>query len=755
MELRRRVGRPKCRPSTCSSYLGLGPLSITGGHRDTSCQDLPHLGTRTCSRLSPLLLQCRSPRPSLSLDNLLVLTVATRETEGFRRFKRSGQFFNYKIQALGLGEDWSGEKGSSAGGGLKVRLLKKALEKHADKENLVILFTDSYDVVFASGPRELLKKFRQARSQVVFSAEELIYPDRRLEAKYPAVSDGKRFLGSGGFIGYAPNLSKLVAEWEGQDSDSDQLFYTKIFLDPEKRERINITLDHRCRIFQNLDGALDEVVLKFEMGHVRARNLAYDTLPVLIHGNGPTKLQLNYLGNYIPRFWTFETGCAVCDENLRSLRGIGDEALPTVLVGVFIEQPTPFLSLFFQRLLRLHYPRKQMRLFIHNHVSTRLRGSLGPWRPSPSPADSGSPTRRDLCRQDRSCTYYFSVDADVALTEPKTLRLLIEQNKNVIAPLMTRHGRLWSNFWGALSADGYYARSEDYVDIVQGRRVGVWNVPYISNIYLIKGSALRAELQQTDLFHHRKLDPDMAFCANIRQQDVFMFLTNRHTFGHLLSLDNYQTTHLHNDLWEVFSNPEDWKEKYIHENYTKALAGKLVETPCPDVYWFPIFTEAACDELVEEMEHYGQWSLGDNKDNRIQGGYENVPTIDIHMNQINFEREWHKFLVEYIAPMTEKLYPGYYTRAQFDLAFVVRYKPDEQPSLMPHHDASTFTINIALNRVGVDYEGGGCRFLRYNCSIRAPRKGWTLMHPGRLTHYHEGLPTTRGTRYIAVSFVDP
>lgn len=234
-----------------------------------------------------------------------------------------------------------------------------------------------------------------------------------------------------------------------------------------------------------------------------------------------------------------------------------------------------------------------------------------------------------------------------------------------------------------------------------------------------------------------------------------MFLTNRHTFGHLLSLDNYQTTHLHNDLWEVFNNPEEWKEKYIHENYTKALAGKLVETPCPDVYWFPIFTETACDELVEEMEHYGQWSLGNNKDNRIQGGYENVPTIDIHMNQINFEREWHKFLVEYIAPMTEKLYPGYYTRAQFDLAFVVRYKPDEQPSLMPHHDASTFTINIALNRVGVDYEGGGCRFLRYNCSIRAPRKGWTLMHPGRLTHYHEGLPTTKGTRYIAVSFVDP
>lgn len=43
-------------------------------------------------------------------------------------------------------------------------------------------------------------------------------------------------------------------------------------------------------------------------------------------------------------------------------------------------------------------------------------------------------------------------------------------------------------------------------------------------------------------------------------------------------------------------------------------------------------------------------------------------------------------------------------QAHFDLAFVVRYKPDEQPFLRPHHDASTFTINIALNEVGLDYQ---------------------------------------------------
>ena len=48
--------------------------------------------------------------------------------------------------------------------------------------------------------------------------------------------------------------------------------------------------------------------------------------------------------------------------------------------------------------------------------------------------------------------------------------------------------------------------------------------------------------------------------------------------------------------------------------------------------------------------------------------------------------------------------PSVCLQAQFDLAFVVRYKPDEQPSLKPHHDASTFTVNLALNQVGLDYQ---------------------------------------------------
>lgn len=57
------------------------------------------------------------------------------------------------------------------------------------------------------------------------------------------------------------------------------------------------------------------------------------------------------------------------------------------------------------------------------------------------------------------------------------------------------------------------------------------------------------------------------------------------------------------------------------------------------------------------------------------------------------------------------------------MMFAVRYRPDEQASLRPHHDASTYSIDIALNSRGLDYEGGGVRYIRYNCTVEADKIG--------------------------------
>lgn len=46
---------------------------------------------------------------------------------------------------------------------------------------------------------------------------------------------------------------------------------------------------------------------------------------------------------------------------------------------------------------------------------------------------------------------------------------------------------------------------------------GLWNIPYMAHIYLVKGSALRSELKERNYFVLDKLDPDMAFCRNARE----------------------------------------------------------------------------------------------------------------------------------------------------------------------------------------------------------------------------------------------
>ena len=125
----------------------------------------------------------------------------------------------------------------------------------------------------------------------------------------------------------------------------------------------------------------------------------------------------------------------------------------------------------------------------------------------------------EMCKE-KKCDYLFSVDGSVVLTNKNTLKILIKQNRSVktridiytlaksklmkfiimkctklflkirlsissclninfdclvfprpvLAPIVTKHGKLWSNFWGAVGTDGYYARSRDYLAIVHRQR---------------------------------------------------------------------------------------------------------------------------------------------------------------------------------------------------------------------------------------------------------------------------------------------
>uniref|UniRef100_A0A182JTM5 procollagen-lysine 5-dioxygenase n=1 Tax=Anopheles christyi TaxID=43041 RepID=A0A182JTM5_9DIPT len=694
----------------------------------------------------------------------IIFTVASNATEGYLRYLRSAKHYGLTVTTLGMGKPWLGGNMKSVGGGYKINLLREALKPYRAEKDRLVLFTDSYDVLFLAPWAKIQEKFASFEASIVFGAEGFCWPDESLKSAYPPLEGrGMRYLNSGLFMGYADKLYKLL-KTPSKDTEDDQLYYTKAYLDEELRKELNIKLDHMAALFQNLNGVEEQVVLSLEPSEKEASltNSEYSTKPSIVHGNGPSKLTLNSYANYLAGAFV-DGECQTVKEDRLTL---GDDAkLPLVTMALFVEKPTPFLEEWFGTIAKLNYPADRLDVLVHSNVAyhaatvksflDRQEGRYRSLKVIDHDGDFTETAARNFAAKHcelRGCDYLFVVDSEGHLDDPNVLRSLIEANRYVIAPVLTRPEKVWSNFWGALSGQGFYARSNDYMDIVGRKLLGLWNVPFVSIVYLVKRAVLADvsyELQETD--------PDMALCWHFRSKGIFMHVINMEQYGHLIDTEYFDMTRTHPDFYQLFNNQHDWEQRYLAPEYKQQLEADFVpQQPCPDVYRLALGSERFCDELREIVEAFGEWSDGSHSDKRLQGGYEAVPTRDIHMNQVGLEQLWLKLLQLYVRPLQEKVFIGYFHDPPRSLMnFVVRYRPDEQPSLRPHHDSSTYTINIALNTVGVDYEGGGCRFLRYNCSVTDTHKGWMLLHPGRLTHFHEGLLTTKGTRYIMISFVDP
>lgn len=264
--------------------------------------------------------------------------------------------------------------------------------------------THSYDVILTGGEKEILPLFRKSNASILMSAEEYCWPDPSLSPSYPRVEyPGKRFLNSGGFIGYAPHVYDMITSQPlDREDDDDQLFLTRIFLNPDSRAKWNMKLDSRSEIFQTLNGIpAGEVEIRFHevTGDAFMVNTVTRTRPLVIHGNGGSKMHLNSLSNYLARSWNSLTGCLSClehqedgllmrmtadegireantkkDGNVQAEEGGGGEGVDSMtpavrlVIGIFIQRPTPFLPQFFHHVHALNYPKDWISLVIHSPV---------------------------------------------------------------------------------------------------------------------------------------------------------------------------------------------------------------------------------------------------------------------------------------------------------------------------------------------------------------------------------------------------
>lgn len=116
----------------------------------------------------------------------------------------------------------------------------------------------SYDVMFLSNLRTIINEFKKTEARVLFGAENACWPDESLASLYPVPKQGKRFLNSGLYIGYVPEILELLNRKPLVDTDDDQLFFTKAYLDEKMRSQLKFKLDHTSQIFQNLNGAISK-----------------------------------------------------------------------------------------------------------------------------------------------------------------------------------------------------------------------------------------------------------------------------------------------------------------------------------------------------------------------------------------------------------------------------------------------------------------------------------------------------------------
>ena len=186
---------------------------------------------------------------------------------------------------------------------------------------------------------------------------------------------------------------------------------------------------------------------------------------------------------------------------------------------------------------------------------------------------------------------------------------------------------------------------------------------------------------------------------------------------------------------------EAWSKKMIARGTRDKQWDLVVEKIGPEIYRFPLFTEEFCNLVIEHAEKEGEWTTARHKF---------YPTTDILLDDLKLKDMYDYVLNQYCHPIARHIWGlegTSWTRATSE-DFIARYKDTDQSALDIHHDHADYTFTVGLN---TDFEGGGTWFPRQQ-TLANPKAGYCTLFPS-VTHRHGGRPTTKGTRYIIVSFV--
>ena len=183
------------------------------------------------------------------------------------------------------------------------------------------------------------------------------------------------------------------------------------------------------------------------------------------------------------------------------------------------------------------------------------------------------------------------------------------------------------------------------------------------------------------------------------------------------------------------------------------------------VFEAPLLTPEECQEIVDYSYHAAERNVKRASSNdtallREPAGWQKTrhtlyQTTDLNLVTDPFTPEAREYISEKLnrrlAPLLERIFGVTPKAIRANDMFVVRYDAQERPFLAKHTDDADISFNILLSD---EFEGGGTRFWnrlenRPFANVK-PKRGQVLTHSSLI--HHEGLPVTKGVRYILVGF---
>lgn len=275
-------------------------------------------------------------------------------------------------------------------------------------------------------------------------------------------------------------------------------------------------------------------------------------------------------------FTTISCAIVVClasfiNSNAQGAFNQNDMKEPTMLVVLLARNKEHTLPFFLTLFERLEYPKKRMSLFIRSdHNKDRTVSILEEWVAQnrhhyhscdvkldwSSPKYFPGETRGTEWGDDRFthlmqlkeeamdkarhmwADFIWFLDMDVFLTKAQVVQLMLNEEKAIVGPMLNSLGT-YSNYWGEMTEDYWYSRSEDYIPILERKQTGCYAVPMVHSCVFVD---LTREASDRLTFIPRNVsgykgphDDIITFAISAKNAGIDMHVCNYETYGFIPS----------------------------------------------------------------------------------------------------------------------------------------------------------------------------------------------------------------------------